>query len=90
MFPKLKTLNPQVQVVLVEDENKLSDWITQVQVAVLVQQNWSTQVAWNGTCRQHNVKFISCDSRGVFGQVFVDFGDVSILQRLEVIIQALF
>jgi len=75
VFPKLKTLNPQVQVVLVEDENKLSDWITQVQVAVLVQQNWSTQVAWNGTCRQHNVKFISCDSRGVFGQVFVDFGD---------------
>lgn len=74
---KLKSLNQQVQVVLVDDERQLSEWMCKVQVAVLVQQNWETQVDCNRVCREHNVKFISCESRGVFGQVFVDLGEVS-------------
>ncbi|EME28122.1 ubiquitin-activating enzyme E1 [Galdieria sulphuraria] len=72
---KLKGLNQQVQVVLVEDDRQLNEWISKVQVVVLVNQSWETQVDWNRVCREHNVKFITCESRGVFGQVFVDLGD---------------
>ncbi len=29
----------------------------------------------NNYCREHKIKFISCDVYGVFSRVFCDFGD---------------
>ncbi|GJD12046.1 Ubiquitin-like modifier-activating enzyme 1 [Galdieria sulphuraria] len=52
---KLKGLNQQVQVVLVEDDRQLNEWISKVQVVVLVNQSWETQVDWN---RESLVKFL--------------------------------
>ena len=44
-------------------------------VLVLCDASEQVQVAANDWCRAHDVKFLSCSARGVFGWAFADFGD---------------
>jgi ubiquitin-activating enzyme E1 len=43
-------------------------------VIVLTDVSLSLQLAVNDFTHAHGIKFISCDTRGLFGQVFCDFG----------------
>jgi len=90
----LVTLNPYVSVhsttcadvdAMIADPTRLKTY----QVVVCVDQSLEDQLRANAACRaagkeeegeQSAVKFCSTSSRGVFGQIFNDFGDVFVLR----------
>ena len=45
------------------------------QVVVLTEASLKTQLAVNEYCHQNNIAFISADVRGLFGNIFCDFGE---------------
>ena len=44
-------------------------------VVILTEADYETINAVNEFCHKRNIKFISCDTYGVFGRVFNDFGE---------------
>jgi len=72
---KLACLNSYVPVSVI-DGNLESDlnFIQRFQVVVLVDVPLQTQVRVDLFCRQNSICFISGSAKGVFGQIFCDFG----------------
>jgi len=70
---KLVELNSNVPVLLhtgkIED-----DFLSQFRVVVMVGQPLDEQLRINAFCHQKGIAFISADSRGVFSNIFCDFG----------------
>jgi len=73
----LKSLNPYVDVSVVDDSGiSLQQLIEskKYDVVVLVNYTLDEVVRYNTIAHALNLRFISCDALGVFGQIFVDFG----------------
>ena len=71
---KLQELNPAVEVNCVETCDE--DAVKAHSVVVCAGETSEAEaVAINAMCRANNVAFIKTDVRGVFGNVFCDFGD---------------
>jgi len=73
-LPKLKELNPYVKVECHHGELTL-DFVSNFQVVVLADQSLGLQLQLNEWCRQKKIPFISTETRGVFANIFCDFGD---------------
>jgi ubiquitin-activating enzyme E1 len=72
--PKLSELNSYVPISVVSselDENTLG----QFQVIVMTDGSVEQQVKINEFTHKNDIKFISTDIKGLFGKVFVDFGE---------------
>jgi ubiquitin-activating enzyme E1 len=70
---KLKELNSYVQVIASVCELN-DEIIKQYKIIVLVDYPLNTQAYINKICRTYDVKFISCSTYGILGQIFCDFG----------------
>lgn len=71
--PRLAELNSYVPINVMED-HLTTDKIAEFQVIVLTETALSTQVEINDYTHQNGIYFISTDVRGLFGNVFCDFG----------------
>uniref|UniRef100_A0A7S1ETX1 E1 ubiquitin-activating enzyme n=1 Tax=Timspurckia oligopyrenoides TaxID=708627 RepID=A0A7S1ETX1_9RHOD len=71
----LVTLNPYVAVHVLKEAELTDEVLATYQVVVCVDQMLETQKRANKVCRAAGGKFVSTSSRGVFGQIFNDFGD---------------
>lgn len=73
--PKLAELNPYVHVTHVEGD--LVEIVRHggFNAVVLIDQSFDTQVTLSQFCHTNNIAFLIGDVRGVFGQIFCDFGD---------------
>lgn len=72
-LPKLAELNPYVKV-SVHTGAITEDLVKQFKVVVCADQSLDDQFRINDICRKQNVSFISAETRGVFSNVFCDFG----------------
>ncbi|XP_051986480.1 ubiquitin-like modifier-activating enzyme 1 [Xyrauchen texanus] len=71
---QLSSLNVYVRVSASTD--KLSeDFLRQFQVVVLTNSPFEEQQCLGTFCHSNNIKFIVADTRGLFGQLFCDFGE---------------
>ncbi|XP_041953675.1 ubiquitin-like modifier-activating enzyme 1 isoform X3 [Alosa sapidissima] len=52
-----------------------NDYLTQFQVVVLTNSSLEEQMRFGDFCHSKGVKLIIADTRGLFGQLFCDFGD---------------
>ncbi|KAK0528938.1 E1 ubiquitin-activating protein [Tilletia horrida] len=73
--PRLAELNTYVPVRVLDVPNLDKATLTQFQVVVLTDVPLSQQVALNDITHGSGTHFISADVRGLFGNVFTDFGD---------------
>ncbi len=73
--PKLAELNPYVHVTVATGE--LSEVVSKgsYKIVVLIDQTWQTQSSIAEYCHAHGIAVIVGDVRGVFGQIFCDFGN---------------
>eukprot|EP01084_Bolivina_argentea_P005996 11337_1 len=73
---ELKSLNPYVKVDAIDAQETLESLISSKQYDVIVLVNYALNecIKYNQMAHDFNLRFISCDACGVFGQVFVDFG----------------
>lgn len=72
--PRLAELNSYVPVSA--HTGKLTpDFLSQFQVVVLTNSTLTEQIEYGEFCHQNGVYFIVADTRGVFGQLFCDFGE---------------
>jgi ubiquitin-activating enzyme E1 len=71
---KLGELNQYVPV-SASDEELSHDFLARFQCVVMVDTPQSQQVQINDFCHSRGIAFISSDVRGVFGNIFCDFGD---------------
>lgn len=69
---KLKQLNLYVPIEVIS-ELDLND-IDKFQTVICVSLDCSKQIEINNITHKKNIKFISCDVKGLFGSVFCDFG----------------
>lgn len=73
---KLAELNSYVQVNYVDEKTDLSEeYVKQFTVVILTDCNLTQQLELNELCRNNNVKFIVAQTKGLCGQIFVDFGE---------------
>ena len=75
---QLKSLNRYVDVNYIDDKDITLQQLIESKkydVIVLVSYPLKQVINYNKMAHSLNLKFISCDSCGVFGQVFVDFGE---------------
>lgn len=92
----LAELNTYVPLhVLPHDKPLTSDDLKHYQVVVLTQSNTDEQLKFGDFCHAHGIKFIVAETRGIFGQIFCDFGkqfeivDVDGEQPLSAMISAI-
>ncbi|KAL0487513.1 ubiquitin-activating enzyme E1 [Acrasis kona] len=75
-FKKLSQLNEYCDLSIKKGSlSELEHLCTQFSVVVFTDTFSSNLTTINQICRSSGVKFISAISRGIFGQIFVDFGD---------------
>lgn len=74
VLPKLAELNPNVKVLSLEIDPFVDD-ISMFNVVVMVNHSLDAQLLMDMHCQEYGVKFISASTVGLFGQVFVNFGD---------------
>ncbi|KAK6533285.1 SPS-sensor component ptr3 [Orbilia ellipsospora] len=74
--PRLAELNTYVPV-SVHTENPFENLssLSKYQVVVLTETSLDDQIKVNEFCRQNKIYFISADIRGLFGNIFCDFGE---------------
>lgn len=72
--PKLAELNSYVKVDVLEGD-LTDDAILNFQVVVLTQSPLDEQKRIGSLCHSHKIKFIVASTRGLFGQIFCDFGE---------------
>ncbi|KAG2392698.1 hypothetical protein C9374_011423 [Naegleria lovaniensis] len=70
---QLKELNQYVPV-KIHKGDLTEDFITQFAVVVFTDTHIPQLVEMNEICHKHNVRFIACESRGLMGSLFCDFG----------------
>ncbi|KAF7684687.1 Ubiquitin-activating enzyme E1 1 [Astathelohania contejeani] len=73
IIQKVKELNPYVNVVQIDKLTE--DIFNSVNVVVLCGRSIDEQIEINKICRANKIFFIGCQERGVFSQVFCDFGE---------------
>eukprot|EP01084_Bolivina_argentea_P094777 170419_1 len=71
---QLKSLNPYVNVNCISGDLKTLIESKKYDVIVLVNYTLKQCINYNQITHNLGLKFISCDTAGVFGQLFVDFG----------------
>lgn len=69
---KLAELNSYVPISIVDELSE--ETLSKFQVVVLTDVSLEEQVKINNFTHSNNIKFITTDTRGLFGNVFVDFG----------------
>lgn len=75
-------LAPTTPIPLDAAEYEKEPWNFQsVDVFILTEADYKTVTAVNNYCRSKGKKFIYCDLKGVFGQLFNDFGDFEVLDK---------
>lgn len=82
-LPQLRKLNPFCDIELVSDtyfngqewENDLYKLIPSYNVVVFTDFLLHDLAHWDQYCRSNGTAFIACETRGVFGSIFNDFGD---------------
>lgn len=72
--PRLAELNSYVPVHVLEAEGLTDEEIARFQVVVLTNASLEEQIRVNEITHKHNIGFVSTDTRGLFGNIFVDFG----------------
>jgi len=72
--PRLAELNNYVPITAYTGE-LTEDYIDKFQVVVLTQSTLDEQLKLGEACHRNGIKFIVADSRGLFGQIFCDFGE---------------
>ena len=71
----LAELNTYVPVVLLPGNKKLTvQDLSHYQVVVLTQSSTDEQLEFGEFCHRNDIKFIVAETRGIFGQIFCDFG----------------
>ncbi|XP_061430031.1 ubiquitin-like modifier-activating enzyme 1 isoform X2 [Lethenteron reissneri] len=75
----LKQLNEFVRVSDYSD-SLTEEFLSQFQVVVLTNSSLSEQLRIGSICRAHGIKFIIASTRGLFGQIFCDFGDEFVVE----------
>ena len=95
-LPHLAELNTYVPLKIIESNKILAcEDLSKYQVVVLTQSNVQEQMDFGKYCHQHDIKFIVAETRGIFGQIFCDFGakfevvDVDGEQPLSAMISAI-
>lgn len=73
--PKLAELNPYVRVSHAEGDLFEVIRAGNFHVVALIDQPFELQLAISEYCHANNIAFIVGDARGVFGQIFCDFGE---------------
>lgn len=73
--PRLAELNQYTPVSILEGDLLDEKVLTQFQIIVLTETPLEVQYKINEITHKNNIGFISTDTRGLFGNVFVDFGD---------------
>jgi ubiquitin-activating enzyme E1 len=73
-LPKLAQLNELCNLSVHKGEIEDEQFLSQFSVVIFTDTFAGNLVRLNQICRSKGIKFISAISRGVFGQVFVDFG----------------
>lgn len=71
--PHLAELNPYVPVKVVDSIEV--EQLQQYQVVVLTDNSTEEQIKIGKFCHAKGIKFIVAETRGIFGQIFCDFGD---------------
>lgn len=74
-FEKLAELNSYVPVKVSEVANLNEEYITQFRVVVLTTLNRDEQIRISEIAHRNNVALIIADVRGLYSQIFCDFGD---------------
>ncbi|XP_061178892.1 ubiquitin-like modifier-activating enzyme 1 [Saccostrea echinata] len=72
--PELAELNTYVPVNLSTDP-LTETFVKQFQVVVLTNSNLEEQIKIGEICHNNNIKFISVDTKGLFAELFCDFGE---------------
>jgi len=92
----LAELNTYVPVNALDSNKRLTtDDLKHYQVVVLTQSTTQEQLEFGDFCHQNSIKFIVAETRGIFGQIFCDFGvkfeivDVDGEQALSAMISAI-
>ncbi|KAL4623620.1 ubiquitin-like modifier-activating enzyme 1 [Arapaima gigas] len=75
--PRLAELNSYVPVTAYTGA-LTEDYLSQFQVVVLTDSNLEEQLRLGDLCHSKGVKFIIADARGLFGQLFCDFGEMTV------------
>ncbi len=70
---KLRELNPYVSVAIHHGELGVNG-LKKFQVVVLADQSLDSQLNLNNICHENGIAFVSVETRGVFGNLFCDFG----------------
>ncbi|KAJ6236431.1 hypothetical protein M0813_27818 [Anaeramoeba flamelloides] len=74
-LPQLKELNEYVNIHLVDNSSFDEDFLKNYTVVVCVNQtDFEKVLGISDICHSLGIKFIQTDTRGLFGQVFCDFG----------------
>ncbi|KAI1718094.1 thiF family domain-containing protein [Ditylenchus destructor] len=73
-FNRLEELNDSVQCTL-KTTPVTEDDIKHIDLIVVTDSSYQTQLEINGWVRKHGKRFISADARGLFAYVFVDLGE---------------
>ena len=75
-LPHLAELNTYVPLKAIEPTKILAcEDLLHYQVVVLTNSPHQEQIEFGKFCHQNNIKFIVAETRGIFGQIFCDFGD---------------
>ncbi|XP_063792145.1 ubiquitin-like modifier-activating enzyme 1 isoform X1 [Pseudophryne corroboree] len=72
--PRLAELNTYVPV-SASSGSLTDDFLSNFQLVILSSSTTEEQLRVGDFCHRHNIKFIVADTRGLFGQLFCDFGD---------------
>ncbi|KAF8421221.1 hypothetical protein EV426DRAFT_219385 [Tirmania nivea] len=76
--PRLAELNSYTPVTIHKSSSDLTanpSVLSSFQVVVLTEASLTTQLVVNEYCHQNKIAFISADVRGLFGNIFCDFGE---------------
>lgn len=82
VYSKLSELNMYVEIdVLTIPINE--ELIKEYSVVITCDSNLDNQIQVNNWCRGNNIKFINCSTKGLFGQIFCDFGDNFLVKDID-------
>lgn len=81
--PKLAELNPYVRVAHVEGDLFEIVRAGSFNVVVLIDQTFDDQLVISEYCHERNIAIIIGDARGVFGQLFCDFGETFVVSDVN-------
>jgi ubiquitin-activating enzyme E1 len=74
-LPHIAELNTYVPLKVIEPTKILAcEDLKNFQVVVLTNSPYHEQIEFGKYCHQHDIKFIVAETRGIFGQIFCDFG----------------